>query len=205
MDRLALRERLLLCINPLEPTEHPQCLINVASGEIVQNPEINVEQSIEIGKLQLKTFIHSLPESFHEKLGNRVVKWTADKKNIGIGGGQKVCDTDVFYARALASERDDAPSIQDMLDTELAPVATSMFEDNGDFRTTVKSVLKNDLAVEKSARMLHISAYFMDGCAVLWVIPFPAGTATVQTFLESFRKHIRGYQKVAEVYLPFDR
>ena len=72
-------------------------------------------------------------------------------------------------------------------------------------RTSNKSVLKKELPVEKSGRHVEKSALFLDGCAILWAVPYPRGHATVQDFLNAFRKHIRKYQSEADVYLVFDR
>ena len=93
------------------------------------NPDINVERAIGIGKLQLKTFEDALPESFHAPTHSTVVLMSANRKSIDVGG-KNVVDTGIFYARALVltiSQRENVPSIKDMLGTELAPTALSLF------------------------------------------------------------------------------
>ena len=93
----------------------------------------------------------------------------------------------MFYARALglkASQRDGVPRFSDMLATELAPVVTSMFDDDGHMRTALNSVLKKELAIEKSGRGLEKIAVFLDGCAVLWAVKFPFGNVTVQAYID---------------------
>ena len=45
---------------------------------------------------------------------------------------------------------------------------------------------------------------FLDGCAVLWVIPWPK-PGTVQDYLDRFRQHLSGYLHKGPVYLIFDR
>ena len=67
-----------------------------------------------------------------------------------------------------------------------------------------KSVLKNDLKVEVARRHAAVDASFLDGCAVLWVVPWPTG-GIVQDFLDNFRRHIKGYLESSDVYLVFDR
>ena len=46
----------------------------------------------------------------------------------------------------------------------------------------------------------------MDGCAILWVIPWPAEiNATIQDYVNAFRSYIRQYRKTCDVFLIFDR
>ena len=54
------------------------------------------------------------------------------------------------------------------------PVPPSMFEDNGDMRITKsKSVLKKKIRVEISDRNPMPDTIIINGCAVMWVIPWP--------------------------------
>ena len=207
IDRKALHEKLSVCIDPLNPNQHPNNLINIVTGEVMMNDSINVDQAVELGKKQLQEFEAGWPESFHAPAKCSVITFTANKKSINVNG-QKIVDTGIFYARALglqASQREGVPTICDMLATELAPVATSLFDDEGQMRNSPKSVLKNALAVQKSSRRVEKSAVFLDGCAVLWAVVFPTGNVTVQTYLDAFRNHIRHYQISSDVYLIFDR
>ena len=207
LDRKALREKLDLCIDPLNPDEHPSGLVNVVTGEVMRNEAINVDQAIELGKKQQEEFEAKWPESFYTPIPATVTTWSANKNAINVCG-QKIVDTGIFYARALAlqaSKREGVPTINDMLAMELSPVATSMFDDEGKMRTTQKSVLKKDLAVERSGRTIETSAVFLDDCAVLWAVQFPSGNATVQNYIDAFRRHVRRYQQSSDVYLIFDR
>ena len=53
---------------------------------------------------------------------------------------------------------------------ELAPVPTSMFDDDGQMRITT-TTLKNKLKIDQSARALPShDAIIIDGCAILWII-----------------------------------
>lgn len=80
-----------------------------------------------------------------------------------------------------------------------------MFDDEAQMRTAAKSVLKKELAVERPGRGVEKSAAFLDGCAELWAVQFPAGNVTVQAYINAFRKHVRCYQEASDVYLIFDR
>ena len=89
-----------------------------------------------------------------------------------------------------------------MLATGRSPVATSMFDDKGQMRTAQKSHLKTELAVRKSYRGVKKDAYFLDGCAILWVAAWPgASNAVIQDYLNAFRAHVRRYQETAYVLL----
>lgn len=207
LDRKALRDKLAICIDPLNPQEHSHGLVNIATGEVISNEAINIEQAVELGQKQQEEFELGWPDSFHAPVKGTVVKWTANKKSINVNG-QKIVDTGIFYARALAlqsSSRDGVPTICDMLTMELAPIATSMFDDEGQMRSAVKSVLKKDLAVHKSTRGVTKGAVILDGCAVLWAVQFPSGNSTVQSYVDAFRRHVRRYQEESDVYLIFDR
>ena len=49
-----------------------------------------------------------------------------------------------------------------------------------------------------------VDASFLDGCAVLWVVPWPT-SGTVQEYLDRFCSYIHGRLKKTDVYLVFDR
>ena len=95
-----------------------------------------------------------------------------------------------------------------LLSYELSPVPTSMFNEKGQMRpATTKSNLKNALKVDTSSRLSEgaVDSIFLDGYAVLWVIPWPLGAATVQDYMDRFRSYIHGQLKTSDVYLVFDR
>ncbi len=88
---------------------------------------------------------------------------------------------------------------------ELASRPASMFDDSGAMKVAkTKVVLKNTLKVEMERRHAEVDASFLDGCAVLWVVPWPTG-GTVQDFLNNFRRQIQSHLDSSEVYLSFDR
>ena len=73
-------------------------------------------------------------------------------------------------------------------------------------RTTQKAQLKSELAVQRSHRGITKDSYFLDGCAILWVVAWPcAKNAVVQDYIDAFREHVRRYQQEADVFLVFDR
>ena len=72
--------------------------------------------------------------------------------------------------------------------------------------TYEKSKPKHALKVEISERKIDkmIDTKFLDGCAVLWVIPWPTNVK-VQDFLNAFRRNITRHLQSCDVYLVFDR
>ena len=100
VDRRALRDKLDVCVDPLNTAEHPRGLMNIATGEVMLNEDINVDQAMELGKRQLQEFEAGWPEAFHLPVKNSVITWTANNKSINVNG-QKIVDTGIFYARAL--------------------------------------------------------------------------------------------------------
>ena len=93
------------------------------------------------------------------------------------------------------------------MSTELAPHPTAFFDEHGHMREAKsKAVLKTSSKVEVSGRGVEnsVQARFLDGCAVLWVIPWPVN-GKVQDFLDAFRKYVHSHLRRCDVYLVFDR
>ena len=129
------------------------------------------------------------------------------RKHVKVGE-VNVFDTETIYARAMGLQSGqrslDADSI---MAHELSPYPTSMFDADGQMREAkTKANLKNAIKVEVSSRDAEndVDALFLDGCAVLWVVPWPT-SGTVQEYLDRFRSYIQGRLKKTDVYLVFDR
>ena len=61
-----------------------------------------------------------------------------------------------------------------------------MFDDDGFMRSTPKSIIKSEIAVERSARGLDFGAQVIDGCTHIWAVPYPtAAKATVQIYVDA--------------------
>ena len=68
-----------------------------------------------------------------------------------------------------------------------------------------KSILKNQLQVEVSARSVRNSeSTVIDGSALLWVTHWPIG-GTVKDYVNNFRDQIEKRLTSGDVYLVFDR
>ena len=82
-----------------------------------------------------------------------------------------------------------------------------MFKSNGRmYDAKSKACLKNIFRVDVSSRHAErdVEAIFLDGCSVLWLIPWPM-SGTVQDYLDRFCDHIQKFLKKTDVYLVFDQ
>ena len=208
VDRRNLRHKMELCINPLSPQlHHTEGLINIVTGEVFCQPLINVDKALDLGKSQMETFEHSLPGSFYNPITKVINTIAAVRKHIRIGDTD-VIDTEIIYAKAMGLQNSGREMDSAMLMSyELSPVPTSMFDQHGKMRiATAKSTLLNAMKEESPTRRFNeVDAIFLDGCAILWVISWPIGTATVQDYLDRFRAYVCDQLRRAPVYLVFDR
>lgn len=73
-----------------------------------------------------------------------------------------------------------------------------------------KADMKNNTRVEVSIRNHPtMDCTVLDGCAILWLVPWPASSearpATVLDFVKAFKGQVQKHLKSGEVYLDFDR
>jgi len=128
------------------------------------------------------------------------------RKHVKVGAVQ-VIDTNLTYSRVIglqARERD--IDIKDVMGHELAPVPTSMYDDNGDMRIAKsKSNLKKILQVEVSDRVAGgANVSVLGGSAIFWVVHWPAD-GSVKECIANFKYAIEKRLRVEDVYLIFDR
>ena len=204
LDREKLRERLVTCIDPLDPHSHPTNPINIVTGRISPD-SVNVHNAINIGSNQMKQFEAGWPESFHKPLTKKAVTMTASRKHITVGQ-TPVYDTTLIYSRILGLQKARDINLKDVLQYELAPVPPSMFEDNGDMRITKsKSTLKKKLQVETTHHTSFTpDSIILDGCAVLWVIQWPT-RGTVEDYIKNLLNYLLCCLEKCDTYLIFDR
>ena len=204
-DRKALRDKLEVCIDPLNTENNQEGLVNIVTGQVLTHSSVNVDNAPELGEQQMDEFERGLPDSFHETIHRRVTTKAVSRKHIKVND-MKMFDTEMIYARAMALQCSLRNyDTKNLMAHELSPRPASMFDDRGAMKVAkTKSVLKNDLKVEVARRHAAVDASFLDGCAVLWVVPWPTG-GIVQDFLDNFRRHIKGYLESSDVYLVFDR
>lgn len=53
-----------LCLDPLDPTDHVEGIVNIVTGLIASDSE-NVDKAVDIGKSQMTIFESSLSQEFY--------------------------------------------------------------------------------------------------------------------------------------------
>ena len=210
-DREGLRKKLDMCIDPLDPEQHPETIINVVNGMIGPS-SVSVDKTIEVGTRQMKEFERKLPDGFYESIPMKIETMAATKKSLKVGDN-KVYNTELIYSRVTglhASPRD--ISISAVISCELSPVPTALFNDSGEMRISKsKSDLKKLTRVDGSARHVaqEATCTMIDGCALLWIPQWPSSTFTqqplVMDFVKKFKNHIKEKLESGDVCLVFDR
>ena len=188
-DRESIRRKLQERIDPMNPDGHPPEVVNIAIGKVAQG-NVNVDKAVEIGSKQMKEFENGWPKNSNDKL-SRVVKTQVESGKYIKVGDTKVFNTELIYTRVIGIQASSQEiDIIQLLSYELSPVPTAMFSESGEMRVAkAKSVLKKVLQKEVSSRCIKkaISTVVIDGSAILYLIPWPASSATVGDFVVKFR------------------
>lgn len=90
---------------------------------------------------------------------------------------------------------------------ELAYVPTSGFKNNGDMRIcTTKSNMKKKIQVEHTSRGVTVpDATILDGCAIFWIIHWPAAGANTTDYAENVLQYVIDLLSLCDVYMIFDK
>ena len=133
-DRDKLRERLITCIDPLNPDDHQDPLVNIVTGKLAP-AAVNVDNAAKIGLQQMKDYEDHWPSSFHKPLSKKVVTMSVSRKHVKVGQ-EAVYDPQLIYSRVLGLQHVRDINLKDVMSFELAATPPSMFEENGDMRIT---------------------------------------------------------------------
>ena len=71
VDRQSIRDKLKLCIDPLDPTSHPPTIVNIVSGQVADET-VNVQDAVAIGTKQMQEFEKGWPEGFRSTISKKV-------------------------------------------------------------------------------------------------------------------------------------
>lgn len=106
----------------------------------------------------------------------------------------------------MATSRESV-SIETLFSHELALQSTALFDENGDMRTTSKAALKNKIQILSGVRNQEPpTVVILDGCAILWTVPWPAAPAKVSAFITAAVATIlRRVQAAPVSHVVFDR
>lgn len=118
-------------------------------------------------------------------------------------------DTEFIYARVLgimATSRESV-SIETLFSHELALQPTALFYENGDMRTTSKAAMKNKIQIMSGVRNQEPpTVIILDGCAILWTVPWPSAPAKVSVFITAAVTTIlRRAHSASVLHVVFDR
>ena len=70
-DRHALRNKLELCIDSLDPGKHASGgLVNIVTGMVGTHASVNVDDAVKLGHTQMGSFKKTWPEGFHDTIHN---------------------------------------------------------------------------------------------------------------------------------------
>ena len=133
----------------------------------------------------------------------------SSKQKTTSSSAPQTLNTEIIYARVIgimASSRDTV-SIDTLFCYELSPYPSAMFDENGELRSTNKSVLKNKIKVECGQRNKEPPVVvILDGCAILWTVPWPASPAKVSAFVNNAVATITKYVQTTQIlHVVFDR
>ena len=180
--------------------------MNIVTGQVLTHPSLNVDNATELETKQMKEFERTWPASFHETVHKCVTTIGAIAQRQGKVNNMKIVGTEMIYARAMALQCSQRYyDTRNLMAHELASRPASMFDDSGAMKVAkTKAIIKNTLKVEMERRHAELDASFLDGCAVLWVVPWPTG-GTVHDFRNNFRRHIQSHLDSSDVYLLYYR
>ena len=87
-----------LCIDPMNPEDHPPEVVNIAIGKIAQD-SVNVDNAVELSMKQMKEFESGWPTNFNNKI-SCVVKTQAKLRHYIKVGDRKVFDTELILQKS---------------------------------------------------------------------------------------------------------
>jgi len=106
-DRDGIRQKLATCIDPLNPSDHPDEIVNISSGKIGDS-SVNVHKSVSIGEDLLAEFEKGWPQGFYVTIAKKMKTMAATAKSVQVGSS-RVTDLDAISVRVIAllsSDRD---------------------------------------------------------------------------------------------------
>ena len=137
--RNATRDKLETCVDPLNcNVSQGHNLINIVTGKI-SNTNVNVEDAVQIGEVQLQEFESACPTGFYQTIKRKVITMKEGKKQRGSDPMEQ-CDSGLIFARVTALMSTRAINLNDVLKYELAALPTSIFDEkSGELRISKSS------------------------------------------------------------------
>jgi len=212
------------------PPEHPTCLYNIATKDLVTDEiEVSLLNTKELGRQQMKEFVEqSLPsvsqqqqdrssevrfwDTMHKNnaptIDNlyQVVKSSKEKNKTTI----LRADRDVLQRLIIAYEAGLKVDLQSVLKYELMLVPVALAEMNGSLRTGQKSVsadlITSGINCPSEIGLQGSSGLLIDGLALVSAIGRPSGAQTFGDFAESFQAAVlQAGSHYQQIDVIFDR
>ena len=123
-DHETIHQKLKQCINLLDSGHE---LVNIVTRG-VYSEKANVDNAMSVGTQQMKDFESGWPESFHQTISTQVVTMSPTRKqakNVPTGH----LDTGLIFATAMTLTQSRDIDVKNLLEYELAPIPTAMFEE----------------------------------------------------------------------------
>ena len=98
--RNKIKQKLSQSIDPLDPSQDNNWLVNIVTGEVMQQDTLNVERAVDIQLGQLEAFEGQWPELFNQPISKQVVTMTASRRYLNLIGHQ-IIDHGILYGRAM--------------------------------------------------------------------------------------------------------
>ena len=184
-DRKKIREKLLTCIDPFDPSNPDMGIVNIVSGRVAEL-SVNVEQSAKLGSTMMSEFLKSWPEGFNKTISTPIVTMSMGKKHVKVDK-VPVYDPSVIYLRILGLQKARDINLKEVMKYELAAIPPSIFDEKtGEMRLIQsKSCLKSQLQVEIPwTSSYNYDVTLLDGCAFLWIVSWPA-KGTVRDYIKN--------------------
>ena len=212
------------------PPEHPACLYNIATKDLVTDEiQVSLLNAKELGRQQMKEFVEqrfpSVSQQQHDKSSEsrfwdtmhknnaptidnlyQVVKSSKEKNKTTI----LRADWNVLQCLIIAYEAGRKVDLHSVLKYELMPVPVALAEMNGTLRTGQKSVLADlitsGINCPSEIELEGSSCLLIDGLALVSAIGRPSGAQTFGDFADSFQTTvIQAGSRYQQIHVIFDR
>lgn len=197
-DREAIRLELAKHSHPLNDSS--DCLYNIVTGQIA-SPEINVEESLSIGRQMKAKFISSLPEKFHSSISSPVKTMESMKKGVKVGSST-VYDMETIFLRLITLGQTRNMELAPIFEYELCAVPPSLIDEFGCLRKGTKSTLVQKLSVSQSEAS-PAEMVVVDAQQLLYHVVWPVGS-NVSALAASVKNKLDRYGDSRKV-LVFDK
>ena len=122
------------CTHPFNAENNPAEIVNMHTSKLSKN-DINVDKCIEISSEQVKQFHQTLPEGFYDPFSKQVKTMSILQKSICVND-EEIIDTFLIYSRVIVLQLTNAAmTVENIFKHELAPIPTSIFNNDSDLRS----------------------------------------------------------------------